>query len=143
MNREKQNPIKKITSRRPPMAFLVCLLLATFTWLSIHLSKEYTQTLSYKITCYDIPENVDEVSLSDSTMYITIRTKGFNFIKPSFSDKRREIKFSIQELTKSKGTRRAYSYDKSILEEYIREKEIFGNGFIAIDHPERFTFYLK
>lgn len=143
MNKEKQTPIKKIELRKPPVAFLVCLLLATFTWLSVHLSKEYTQTLSYKIICYDIPEKVDEVSLSDSTMFITIKTKGFNFLKPSFSDKRREIKISIQELTKSKGKRRAYSFDKSSLEEYIREKELLGNGFVAIDHPERFTFYFK
>lgn len=143
MNKDRKTPLKEIGLRKPPVAFLMCLLFTVLAWFSINLSKEYTQTLSYSISCYDLPENTKEVSLSDSTLFITVKTKGFNYLKPSFSDKRRVVNLSITALTNQKSPRRAYSFDKNILEEYIRENEIIGSGFIAIEHPERFTLYLK
>lgn len=141
--KDRESQLRNLKLKKPSLAFLVSMLLSALGWITINFSKEYTQTLSYTIHCYDLPEKTKMVSLSDSTIMVTIKTKGFNYLNPSFSDKQRVINLSVREITNQKSSRRAYTFDKNVLEEYIYKKELIGKGFIAIEHPERITFYLK
>jgi hypothetical protein len=83
-------------------------------------SKEYVQTLGCKITYSSLPKGIDSVSSSDSIVYITFKSKGFNYLKNSFTDKYTTLDLSVTELTRKKGKRNVYSFSKKELTDYIR-----------------------
>jgi len=126
-----------------PFAFLICLLLAIGGWFIITFSKNYSQTLDYKVICTQYPENVKQVSTSDTIIFITLNARGFNYFKRSFSDDNRVVFISVENIVNSKGRRNVYSFTKKELASIIQENNILGGDFVEIEKPEILTFYLK
>ena len=129
--------------KRPPFAFLLCLLVAGGAWLFSVLSKEYTVTLEYQVVCSDLPTNKQSVTQSDSTINLTFHGRGFAFLNPKYSDKKRVLDISVNTITKNRSKRNVYSFNKKALTEYIRNTPGFENDFVEIESPESITIYLK
>lgn len=60
--------------------FTICLFLSTLTWLVIKLSKDYTVTIDYVVIYDNFPEDLVLVNQMDSTMHLTLKAKGFDFL---------------------------------------------------------------
>lgn len=60
--------------------FLVCLTVSVFLWLIIKLSREYEVVLPYSYSCKNIPSERVVESRSDTIIFLTVRTKGFNIL---------------------------------------------------------------
>jgi len=123
--------------------FLICLTIAFLGWVIVTFSKEYVQTLGCKITYSSLPKGIDSVSSSDSIIFITFKSKGFNYLKNSFTDKYTLLDLSIIELTRKKGKRNVYSFSKKELTDYIKQNSSYGNTFVEIEKPESLTIYMK
>jgi hypothetical protein len=123
--------------------FLICLGIAILGWFIVTFSKEYVQTVGCTIQYSQLPKGIDQIKGSDSIVYITFKTKGFNYLKHSFTDKYTFLELSVKELTKKKGKRNVYSFSKKELSDYIRESGYFGSAFLEIEKPESLTIYMK
>lgn len=64
--------------------FLVCLTVSVFLWLIIKLSREYEVVFRYYYTCKNIPSERVIESRSDTMIFLTVRTKGFNILYERF-----------------------------------------------------------
>ncbi len=134
---------KKIKPRITSGTFLICLTIAFLGWIIVTFSKEYVQTLECKVTYSALPKGIKSITSSDTIAYITFKSKGFNYLKYSFTDKYKTLDLSIKELTQKKGKRNVYSFSKKELSEYIRESAIYGSTFVEIQKPESLTIYMK
>jgi hypothetical protein len=134
---------KRIRPRITSGTFLICLTIACLGWIIVTFSKEYVQTLECKVTYSNLPKGIDSISSSDSIAYITFKSKGFNYLKYSFTDKYTTLDLSIKELTQKKGKRNVYSFSKKELSNYIIESGMYGLTFVEIEKPESLTIYLK
>ncbi len=123
--------------------FLICLVISVLGWVMITFSKEYVQTLGCSVNYSQLPKGIKSVNSSDSLIYITFKTKGFNYLKHSFTDKYSVVDFSVNELTRKKGKRNVYSFSKKELSDYIRNSGNFGTAFVEIEKPESLTIYMK
>lgn len=123
--------------------FLICLVIAVLGWFIVTFSKEYSQTVGCTVTYSHLPKGITSVNSSDSIIYITFRTKGFNYLKHSFTDKYSTIDLSVKDLTQKKGKRNVYSFSRKEISNYIRTTGYFGSAFIEIEKPESFTIYMK
>lgn len=63
--------------------FLVCLLIASFVWLVIKLSKEYTITILWPVEYANVPRGQVLALKGDSTLRFQVRAKGVDLL-PSF-----------------------------------------------------------
>ena len=82
--------VKEEKKRSPKLisgAFLMCLIIAILGWFIVTFSKEYVQTVGCTVSFSHLPKGVKTVNSSDSIIYITFKTKGFNYLKHSFTDK--------------------------------------------------------
>jgi len=127
----------------PPVTFLICLLIAFATWAIINFSKEYTVTKSYRVVCEDLPSNKQSVSLSDSVLLMSFRAKGVNFLSPKYRDKNRILYISVNQITKDRTKRNAYTFNRKALGDYIKTMPSFEKEFIGVESPESLTIYLK
>ncbi len=64
--------------------FIVCLIISSFIWALIRLSKDYYYTLHYRLNYTQIPANLKMVSASDTMLTIKIRLQGFGFFSEQF-----------------------------------------------------------
>lgn len=127
----------------PSVAFILCVIFAAIIWFFSTLSKEYTVTWEYQITCYDLPENKQSVTLSDSVLNLTFTGRGFNYLNPKYAEKNRKIALSINTLTQNNSKRNVYTFNRRVLTEYIRTKPGFDATFVDVATPESITIYLK
>ena len=138
--------VKEEKKRSPKLisgAFLMCLIIAILGWFIVTFSKEYVQTLGCSVSFSHLPKGVKTVNSSDSIIYITFKTKSFNYLKHSFTDKYSYIDLSVKELTRKKGRRNVYSFSKKELSDQIRQSGYFGSAFVEIEKPETLTIYMK
>jgi len=129
--------------KKPSIAFLLCLLMAGGAWVFSVFSKEYTVTLDYQVVCSDFPANKQSVTQSDSVINLIFQARGFTFLNPKYSDRRRVLNISVNNITKNRSKRNVYSFNKKALNEYIRNTPGFENDFVEIESPESITIYLK
>lgn len=134
---------RKISPKITSGTFLICLTIACLGWIIVTFSKEYVQTLACKVTYSNLPKGIDSVSSSDSIVYITFKSKGFNYLKNSFTDKYTTLDLSVKELTRKKGKRNVYSFSKKELSDYINLSAMYGTTFVEIEKPESLTIYMK
>jgi hypothetical protein len=134
---------RKISPKITSGTFLICLTIACLGWIIVTFSKEYVQTLACKVTYSNLPKGIDSVSSSDSIVYITFKSKGFNYLKNSFTDKYTTLDLSVKELTRKKGKRNVYSFSKKELSDYIKVSAMYGTTFVEIEKPESLTIYMK
>ena len=124
-------------------AFLSCLVIAILGWFIITFSKEYVQTLACSVSFSHLPKGMKAVNSSDSVLYVTFKTKGFNYLKHSFTDKYAHIDLSVRELIRKKGKRNVYSFSKKEISDQIKLTGYFGSAFVDIEKPETLTIYMK
>ncbi|MDL2297256.1 hypothetical protein LJC68_03810 [Bacteroidales bacterium OttesenSCG-928-B11] len=133
----------KYKMKAPSVTFIACLVIATVIWLFSTLSKEYTQTLEYRVSCYDLPANKQVATLSDSILNLRFTTRGFNFMHPKYSDNKLEIGLSVTTLTQNSTKRNVYTLNRRTLTEYIKTQPGFDGAFDEVVSPESITIYLK
>ena len=138
-----QLQVSEYKLKKPSVAFLLCLLIAGGVWLFSVFSKEYTVTLDYQVICSDLPANRQSVTQSDSVVNLTFQARGFTFLNPKYSDRKRVLNISVNNITKNRSKRNVYSFNKKALNEYIRNMPGFENDFLEIESPESITIYLK
>ncbi len=92
--------IEKIIKIRIPFSltiFFICIFIASLSWLSVKLSKDYFNTLKVSVEYYNLPINNVIVNKIDHSINITIKTKGYKLISPDrlFGNQTVKIDFSL------------------------------------------------
>ncbi|MDR2979725.1 MAG: hypothetical protein LBV02_04715 [Bacteroidales bacterium] len=143
MMKKEESPELKNKIKLPSLAFVTCLVMAAAIWLFTTLSKEYTMTLEYQVSCKDLPASKQLVALSDSVVNLTFTTRGFNFLGPKYSDSHRQINLSLTTLTQNSSKRNVYTFNRRVLTEYIRTQPGIDAAFMEVETPESITVYLR
>ena len=125
----------------PPLAFLVCIILSAIAWFFINFSRDQEHTLEYRLTCSELPEGKTSCTLSDSTVVLTFCTRGLDYLTMKYAKENRIVDISVNELTKNKNKRSAYSISNKELCNFL-----IDNGYPelkSVDKPEVITLYVK
>lgn len=136
--KEKQSKLK-----RPTLAFVICLGISMLLWLFVKLSREYTVTYNYDVTCMDVPKGKQVEQLSDSTLMLTFKGKGFVFLTPQFLARNRHIEFSIRQLYKTKGSVETTQFTQNELTDYLKEYSDLSSSFLTVEEPAIWFVYIK
>ena len=97
---DKPKKKKKITagnsSRNQLVMFLFCVVVSALLWLIIKLSREYEVVIPYPFTFKNIPPERVVESCSDTTLFITIRTQGFNVLYARYLKKQEPLVLNLK-----------------------------------------------
>lgn len=131
--------------KMPPLAFVVCLAFSALLWFFVTLSREYTVTYDYKVTCTDLPAGKKKADVSsDATLRLTFTAKGFEFLSPTFRDGNRDIRLSVKELVKHKGENlNSYQFSQTEITDYLRSTNQWGEEFVGVEMERPMTIYLS
>ncbi|MDR3047537.1 MAG: hypothetical protein LBU51_08015 [Bacteroidales bacterium] len=127
----------------PPLAFLICFVIAFSGWALFKLSKIYTVSYSYAVNITDLPANYKEVALSDSTLVLTFQAKGIHFISSKYSEKNRVIDLSVKDMTKLYRKKNSYTFNNKNLTDYIKSLSDYEEEFVQVKEPESLTIDLQ
>lgn len=129
--------------KMPSSAFFVCLGIGILAWFFVTFSKEYTVSLDYHVHCTNLPAGKSAALLSDSTITLNFKSKGFTFLTPQFYKKNRNIDFSVSQLIQHKGHNlNSYQFSQNELQDYIRNNTEVGAYLLSIEYPDEMTIYL-
>ena len=64
--------------------FLICLVISTFLWFLVKLSKDYYYTIGYRLTFTQIPENLRLVKCSENTLVLKMKVQGFDLVSERY-----------------------------------------------------------
>jgi hypothetical protein len=135
---------KQRRAKLPSGALLVCLLIAGLAWCIINFSNQYRVTLTYKVSCFDLPKGKQLAGMSDSIFMLTFNTRGLNYLSSKFSDKNRVLPISIKELINTKGrNRNSYTFTPKELNNYLIDNNLIDPDFVGIENINSWTVELK
>lgn len=134
--------MKQKKLKLPPIAFLVCLIIAIIGWVLVTLSKDYRVTLDFKVQCYNLPEGKKSVTVSDTVVSLTFNQKGVNYLMEPFSDKNRTVFISVSDLIKPKNKVTVYTFSNKEFRDYL-VSHCYGSDLVSVEAPEVITFYLR
>lgn len=123
--------------------FLICLIISTLLWLFVKLSREYTVSYEYHVTCCDVPSGKTIDQLSDSTLILSFKGKGFGFLAPQFLNKNRSVDISIKQLYKTKGSVETTQFTQNELTDYLKERGELSSSFVSVVEPSILFVYVK
>ncbi|MBQ6072161.1 MAG: hypothetical protein IKQ75_01225 [Bacteroidales bacterium] len=126
----------------PPLAFLVCLIIAALGWVVVTFSKDYRVTLDFKVQCYNLPEGKKSVTVSDTVVALTFNQKGLKYLMKPFSNKDRTVYISVSDLIKPKHKVTVYTFSSKEMRDYL-VAHCYGSDLVAVESPEVITFYLR
>ena len=130
--------------KQPTMVFLVCLLIAGLGWCISNFSNQYRVTLTYRISCQDLPKDKTVAGMSDSLFSLTFNSRGLNYLSSKFSDANRVLPISIKKLAANKGrNRNSYTFTAKELNSYITENNLIDPDFVGIENINSWTVELK
>lgn len=134
----------KTRLKLPSITFIVCLVLAAFLWVITYISKDYTVTLDFTVSCTDLPQGIDSVKINDPKVRLVFRTRGTNYLSPNFSKKNRTIELPIKVLIENKQQNcYNYTFTRQELTHYLKSTNFYDDQFVGIESPEKMTIYLK
>ena len=127
----------------PIVTFIICLIISALLWAIMSLSREYTVTYTYQVNCVDIPEGRILNQLSENTLSLTFKAKGFGLLNPCFMKKNRRINLSITKLYHHKGAVETATFTQKELTDYLREFDDLAPSFIGVSAPGAITVYFR
>jgi len=137
--KNKQNRLKW-----PSMSFFVCLLIAGLGWCITNFSNQYRVTLTYRVSCYDVPKGKTLTGMSDSLFALTFNTRGLNYLSNKFSDANRVLPISLKKLMTNKSrNRNSYTFTAKELNSYIIDNNLVVSDFVGIENINSWTVELE
>lgn len=77
--------------------FIVCLLIATLSWVLIKLSAIYTVTYNFNLNYVGLPVDKNITSIADSTVNISFTDKGFTLLKLDLFSNMKQMRIKVSE----------------------------------------------
>lgn len=127
----------------PSLAFFICLAISLLLWMSMKLSREYTVTYNYDISCSGKAQGHTVDQLSSNTLTLVFKGRGFAFMNPHFREKNRHIDFDLAQLYKNKGAIETTQFTQNELSDYIKEYAGLGSDFVSVEDPNVLFVYIK
>ncbi len=103
MNQEKDNTSKTlrfsyVNLKAKIYIFLICILISSFIWFLIKMSKEYSYDFVYQIE-YDKQEQDENIiNASANTLVLQVNTQGFKLLRMYFREKERKLTIDLSSL---------------------------------------------
>lgn len=130
--------------RKNTVTFLICLIVSGIIWISITLSREYTQKNDFRVVCTDIPAPYQSAKISTGTFTLVFHARGFDFIKSGYTKKNQEIKLPLKKLLKNENLLTGeYTFSKFEMSDFLKENIFREDEFVEIETPENITVQLK
>lgn len=81
--KNKKNRLKSADKSRKNshIVFIICILIASFFWLTIKLSDDYSESFQFKINYKNVPAEKMLTGIIDTNVNITIKAKGFQMLQ--------------------------------------------------------------
>ncbi len=112
----------------------ICLFLSVLSWFALKMSKDYTQTYQFDVAFTNIPIGKELTYQSDTTISLTINTKGLTLLKYEF--RRKNISMDYPAIIASNQQNRNYiTIKKNQIKTYIIQSLDFPENTIVNDPP--------
>ena len=115
----------------------ICLLLSIISWVSLKMSKNYTQSYQYAVNFVNTPQDKFLSYQSDTIITVDVDAKGFFLLRFEFGKKEIDIDYTL--ITTAEQQKRNYiTIKKNRLNTYLVEQLKFPEN-IAITEPAAIT----
>ena len=115
----------------------ICLLLSIISWVSLKMSKNYTQSYQYAVNFVNTPQDKFLSYQSDTIITVSVDAKGFFLLKFEFGKKEIDIDYTL--ITTAEQQKRNYiTIKKNRLNTYLVEQLKFPEN-IVITEPAAIT----
>lgn len=84
------------TSRNRVVVFVFCVGISAFLWIIIKLTREYEVVIQYPFSFKNVPAERVVESCSDTTLFLTIRTQGFNVLYIRYLKKQEPLLLNLK-----------------------------------------------
>lgn len=113
--------------RKKIYVFFICLIIASFTWILIKLSREYNEVLVFKVNYTNIPAGKVIVNSPDTTLTLKLKSKGFRILSNKQFFKPDPITIDLNSLIRKK--------KNSITDYYIATADLYVMVGNQIHYP--------
>lgn len=120
---------------------LACLLLSTFSWFVVRMSKSYTQTYQFDIEFVNLPKGKMLSHQSDTTVIVEVNGKGISLLSLGLKRKHVAVDYNFVTTPSQRKSAHAIIHTRQV-KDYLIEYEKFPQGTIIVD-PKRITLDLK
>ena len=128
--------VRKKGSKKYYLIF-ICLLLSIISWVSLKMSKNYTQSYQYAVNFVNTPQDKFLSYQSDTIITVDVDAKGFFLLRFEFGKKEIDIDYTL--ITTAEQQKRNYiTIKKNRLNTYLIEQLKFPEN-IAITEPAAIT----
>ena len=112
----------------------ICLFLSILSWFALKMSKDYTQAYQFDVTFINIPNGKDLTYQSDTTISLTMSTKGLILLRYEF--RRKNISIDYPAIIASNQQNRNYiTIKKNQINTYLIQSLNFPENTIVNDPP--------
>ena len=144
---DKKKKLKKagsgFTKKFRALIFLVCLVVSVFLWLIIKLSREYEVIIPFSFTLSNIPAERVIESRSDTMLFLTVRTAGFNILYERYIKKHDPLVLNLKYFRNMhKNGSQEIEFPTVDYTEFLSAQLKFRNQITAVS-PEKITIKLN
>jgi hypothetical protein len=133
---------KKKTVKKRLYVFVFCFIISSFIWLIIQLSKEYSDVQTYSIVFSNIPSDKVLINTEDSTLTLSLKTKGFRLLSNSMYSVPGSVSIDVTTMHhKKKKSENECFILASEISHSIGEQIHLQNHIVSIS-PDTIFFYL-
>jgi hypothetical protein len=112
----------------------ICLFLSILSWFAVKMSKDYTQPYQFDVTFINIPNGKELTYQSDTTISLTMSTKGLILLRYEF--RRKNISIDYPAIIASNQQNRNYiTIKKNQINTYLIQSLSFPENTIVNDPP--------
>ena len=128
-------PLKAKFGSNNNFIFIVCILIATLSWMLIKLSATYTVTYNFQIHYFKQPVDMKLTSVADSNVNISITDKGFPLMKLELFSNMRQLRINIGDYKLINEKNNFYEISTNEVRKYLSEETGIKSENIVFSKP--------
>lgn len=132
---------KRLQNRKKILIFSFCLFISLFFWMLKKFSNDYQLVVPFKVSLQNLPSDKVLLNNMDTTLFITIKSQGFNLIyfQLFYKSETKNIDISQIQLTEGKDQNTSYIGASQLIKLFKRQAE-FNYNIVSI-FPDTFALY--
>jgi len=130
-----KSPLKATFGMSNNFIFIVCVLIASLSWMLIKLSATYTVTYNFHLNYVDLPVDKNITSIADSSVSISFTDKGFTLLKLDLFSNMEQMRIKVQEYNLVNDKEDFYQISTNDVKKYLAEETGVNAGNILISKP--------
>lgn len=130
-----KSPLKGRFGSNNNIIFIICILIATLSWMLIKLSSVYSVTYDFQVYYSNPPLDMKLTKVADSNVSISISDKGFPLMKLELFSNMRQLSINIQEYQLTREKDNFYEISTNEIKKQLSEEVGIKSGNIVFSKP--------